>query len=215
MLTRAISNGHTDGCSLFLRMRVLHLNTSTVLFFLCRRRSAALLCHPVPAVMGKGCGRASHQYSATVRVQTHTKYCIFTPTSRMICKDKRTNKQTCINVCVFTRQYTNWYSKISFVWQVISTWLFSHTSWHNVGFLCFPKPTYREARAAQRLYWTAGTLRNEWIYISFISLLSQLRPPDLNTSHRKWPHTDRVFFNLCHLNLHRWHIAFSELTFHT
>lgn len=33
---------------------------------------ATLQCHPAPAVMGKGCGRASHQYSTTVSVQTHT-----------------------------------------------------------------------------------------------------------------------------------------------
>lgn len=38
---------------------------------LCPICSARLQCHPVPAVMGKGCGRASHQYSATIGVQTH------------------------------------------------------------------------------------------------------------------------------------------------
>lgn len=33
---------------------------------------ATLRCHPAPSVMGKGSGRASHQYSTAVSVQTHT-----------------------------------------------------------------------------------------------------------------------------------------------
>lgn len=89
-------------CSLFLPKGLffLHFNTSTVLFFLCLRCSATLQCHPVPAVMGKGCGRASHQYSANVSVQTVKILHIYTnKQSRIMPAQTHKNKQTCINVC--------------------------------------------------------------------------------------------------------------------
>lgn len=189
-------------CFLYLPKGVLHLHTSTALFFLRLRCSATLQCHPVPAVMGKGRGRASHQHSATVSVHTQTLEAprIYTNKWSRICKHKHTNKQTRINVCA--------YLHINRLIGIVRSVSSPHDSFSTPPGTIWASSVffwYRKARAAQRLYWesvwTAGILKNSLIYTPFIRLLSQLRPPDFHTSHRKWPHTDSLlsvlFISIC------------------
>lgn len=140
--------------------------TRTVLLCLWPRCGATLQCHPVPAVMGEGCGGASHQYSATGPKHRNTENAAYLHKQEWLAYANtmtQVNKHALLRVHICT--------PIGIVRSVSSDKSSPHDSFHthNMGFLCFPKPRHRKARAAQRLYWAPVGINLHTIHRPFVT----------------------------------------------